>query len=299
MRRWLLYCLLTVLCFGVWGVSFKALDPYGVTAGRSQALSTLGIVPILLVLAASPGWRGGERRRRGSVWAFVAGVLVGLGNLAYYHAQAEGGKVASVVSLSMLYPAVTVVLALLLLRERPGAVQAVGIALSLAAIYQLAGVEHEGALSGWLVYALAPIALWGVSGYVQKVATGDVPAELATFWFLAAFIPLACVLYAVERFGWDLPARAWLLVVLQGATYGLGNLCLLAAFRSGGKASVVTPLSGLYPVVTIPLAIAFLGESVGRREWVGVAFALAAGTALAIEPRRGPAESPAAPAPTP
>jgi drug/metabolite transporter (DMT)-like permease len=118
------------------------------------------------------------------------------------------------------------------------------------------------------------------------VATGDVAADVAAFWFLAAFIPLAAALYAAERFGWDLSAPAWLLVALQGATYGVGNLSLLAAFRNGGKASVVAPLSGLYPVVTIPLAILFFSESVGGREWAGIGLALAAGAALSVEPRR-------------
>jgi uncharacterized membrane protein len=285
MPRWVVYCVLTVLCFGVWAVTYKPLQGHGVSPGKSQALCTVGILPIMLVLAASPAWRGGGRRLRGSFWSFVAGVLVGLGNLAYFLAQDAGAKAVAAVSLSMLYPAVTVVLALLLLREKPGIVQVAGIAASLGAIYLLNVADPGEAFSGWLVYALAPIALWGVAGLIQKVATGDVAAEAATFWFLAAFIPLGVALYARERFGWDLPARAWLLVALQGAAYGLGNLSLLAAFRNGGKASVVAPLSGLYPVVTIPLVIVLFGESVGPREWAGVALALAAGVALSCEPR--------------
>jgi drug/metabolite transporter (DMT)-like permease len=68
----------------------------------------------------------------------------------------------------------------------------------------------------------------------------------------------------------------------------LGNLSLLAAFRSGGKASIVTPLSGLYPVVTIPLAIILFQESVGLREWAGIALALVAGVALSLEPKKVP-----------
>jgi uncharacterized membrane protein len=283
MPRWLVYCFLTVVCFGVWGVSFKALEPHGVSPGQSQALSTLGILPIMAVLLALSDWRAGDRLRRGSIWSFVAGVLVALGNLAYYHAQAAGAKATTAVSLSMLYPAVTVIFALILLREKPGAVQVLGIIGSLGAIYMLNVGNPGEAFSRWMIYALAPIVLWGVAGYVQKVATADVSAELAALWFLAAFVPLGVVLYLVERFGWDLPARAWLLLGFQGATYGLGNLSLLAAFRNGGKASIVAPLSGLYPVVTIPLVIVIFREYVGMREWAGIVLALAAAVALSYE----------------
>lgn len=288
MPRWLIYCLLTILCFGVWAVTFKPLQAEEVSAGQSQALCTVGILPIILLLAFSPGWRGGGRRFRGSFWSFVAGALVGVGNLAYFLAQDAGAKATTAVSLSMLYPAVTVVLALLFLKEKLRVVQALGIAASLGAIYLLNVSEPGEMFSGWMVYALAPIALWGVAGLIQKVATGDVAAEVATFWFLAAFIPLSAVLYARERFGWDLSARGWFLVALQGASYGLGNLTLLAALRNAGQASVVVPLSGLYPVVSIPLAILLFHESVGAREWVGIALALAAGVALSYAPRKTP-----------
>jgi drug/metabolite transporter (DMT)-like permease len=79
------------------------------------------------------------------------------------------------------------------------------------------------------------------------------------------------------------PSGSW-------ATYGLGNLTLLAAYRNGGKASIVTPLAGLYPAATIPLAILVFKESLGPRAWVGVALALAAGVALAYESEKELAE---------
>jgi uncharacterized membrane protein len=291
MPRWLLYCFLTILCFGMWAVTFKPLQAQEVSAGQSQALCTVGILPIMLVLAASPSWRMGGSRVRGSIWSFVAGVLVGVGNFTYFLAQDAGAKATTAVSLSMLYPAATVILALLFLKERLHVVQALGIAASLAAIYLLNVSEPGEMFSAWMLYALAPIALWGVAGLIQKVATADVAAEVATFWFLTAFIPLGLVLYIRERFDWNLSATGWVLVSLQGATYGLGNLSLLAAFRNGGQASIVAPLSGLYPVVAIPLAILLFQEIVGPREWAGIALAVAAGVALSLEPKQTPADT--------
>ncbi len=284
MPRWLLYSLLTAVCFGVWGVLGKALG--NLSAFQSQALSTVGVLPVMLLVAAAPGWRGGERRPRGSALAFGAGVLVGLGNTAYYHALALGGKASTAASLTALYPLASVALGVLLLGETLRRAQLAGVVASLGALYLLGGVEPGAAGPAWVAYALVPVASWGGASLVMKLSTRDVSAERATFWFLAAFVPLAAALLAAgEAVPSELSARDGALVALLGASYGLGNLALLAAYRHEGKVSVVTPLTGLYPVVTIPLAILLFGESVGPREWAGIALALAAGAALSYEPK--------------
>ena len=71
--------------------------------------------------------------------------------------------------------------------------------------------------------------------------------------------------------------------VTVGLLYGLGNLTLMFAYGTGGKASVVTPMAGLYSAVTIPLAVLVLGERVTGREGLGMALALAAAAALSYE----------------
>src|SRR5262249_55485774 len=128
--RWLLYCLVTVVCFGVWGVTYKAL-PEALSPFQTQALSTLGILPIMVMLAVSPSLRVGERKLRGSVLALAAGVLVGLGNIAFYQALSVGAKAATAASLTALYPVTTVVLAMILLKEKPSLWQLAGVAASL------------------------------------------------------------------------------------------------------------------------------------------------------------------------
>jgi transporter family protein len=296
--KWLIYSLLTASCFGVWGVLGKSLEHHN--PFQNQAFSTLGILPIIFVLATSPSWRVGERRLSGSILAFVSGLLVGVGNIAYYHALSIGGKASTAAALTGLYPLTTVLLGILFLSETPHLVQLTGIAGSLGAIFLMTVNQPAEALSGWVLYAMVPIVLWGGASVVMKLSTRLVSAELATFWFLGAFIPLGLISLVVpsvfqsqEPIGWTLPAQDWLLVTLLGVTYGLGNLSLLAAFRNEGKASIVTPLTALYPIVTIPLAIIIFSEPVGGRtwEWTGIGLALAAGVALSWEPKQRPART--------
>jgi drug/metabolite transporter (DMT)-like permease len=57
------------------------------------------------------------------------------------------------------------------------------------------------------------------------------------------------------------------------------------AFGAGGKASIITPMTGLYPLVSIPIAILALSETMGWRESLGVALALAGVVTLTFESR--------------
>ena len=54
--------------------------------------------------------------------------------------------------------------------------------------------------------------------------------------------------------------------------------------------SVITPLAGLYPLVSIPIAILLLGERIGWRESLGITLALISAAALSCESRPAPSE---------
>src|SRR5206468_8076381 len=103
-------------------------------------------------------------RRQGISSALGGGVLACAGNVVYYGILSRGGKAATIVPLTALYPLVTILLAMLLLKERLNRIQTGGLLLSLIAIYLFNVQREEGFLSEWLVYALSPIVLWGMAG---------------------------------------------------------------------------------------------------------------------------------------
>ena len=289
---WRGWTLATVVSWGVWGV--LAVPLRHLTAPQSQALSTLGILPIMAALPLSSRIREGQNPARGALCALAAGLVAGLGNLGYYQAVGLGAAASVAVSLTALYPVVTIAIAFIFLRERPGPIQLLGIGTALGAIYLLNVSDAGEMYAPWLVYALAPVVLWGIAGALTKVATDHASAELGGFWFLAAYVPLALVLVVIEPMRWDLPAADWGLVCLLGFTYGFGNLAVLAAYRARGKAAIVTPLAGLYPMLTIPLAISLFGEQVITRQWLGIGLALLAFIALVQEPKDAADEPPTA-----
>ncbi len=280
--RWFIWTLAALLCWGVWAVLGRILGS-AVSAGQSQAWSTLGTLPVLLIIALAKRPAPAGNPNRGRALGFAAGLLTAAGNLAYFAALSSGAKAATVIPLTALYPLVTIVLAVGFLREKLNPVQYAGIALALAAIYLFNISDDSGFLSPTLTVAVLPILLWGVSGLFQKLSTNHVSGESSTLFFLLAFIPVAIVLALREPFPSDASTRTWTLVLLLGFSFAAGNYCILQAFARDGKASVIAPLAGLYPMVSLPIVIAVLRERIAFREAFGIALSLAAVAAIAVE----------------
>ena len=282
MPAWLTWTFVALVSWGIWAVLAKLLGN-ALTGAQSQALSTLGILPILTALVLSRRVSLREASRKGLLLALAGGVVTCLGNVAYYAAVGRGDKVATVVSLTALYPLTTILLAVLILRERLNGVQLTGIVLSFVAIW-LFNIQASGELlSATVAYALLPIFFWGLSGFLQKVATNHLASEAAALVYLSAFIPVGVFFAATEPWPGAIAPRTWVLVLALGFFLAFGNFAILAAFARGGKASVIAPLGSLYPMISVPIAVLFMRESVGKREIIAIGCALASVAALSWE----------------
>ncbi len=133
---WLLYSLLTILLWGVWGALTKAISA-DIDAYTNQVLFSIGVLPVMAIVLFSGRLSGGVNRRRGIFYAFITGVLGGTGNIAFFKAFSEGGKASVVVPATSLSPLVTVILGYFMLKERASGYQKAGLALAMVAIYLL------------------------------------------------------------------------------------------------------------------------------------------------------------------
>jgi drug/metabolite transporter (DMT)-like permease len=281
---WLIWAMVAQVSWGVWAILSKLLGN-ALTAEQSQAFSTLGLLPILGPLVWSGGLDLRSASRKGIALAILGGVITCLGNIAYYAAVSGGEKVATVASVTAIAPLVTVLLAVLLLRESINRIQILGIALSLVAIWLFNVQTEQGLLSRALLFAVPPILLWGASGFLQKVATNHLDGRMAAIGYLGAFVPVGAV-YAL-RAPWpnEIMAGTWILVVSLGFFISFGNFAVLAAYAHGGQAVVISPLTNLYPLISVPLAVLFLREQLSPREFAAIGTSLASIAALSRETR--------------
>jgi transporter family protein len=119
----------------------------------------------------------------------------------------------------------------------------------------------------WLWYSILSLVAWGVVGILQKLSTNYISAETSLV-IEPFFYPGAAVLH-YSRINLSY-------AILSGLLNALGAWALFAALKSGGKASIVAPLTALYPVVVIMLVPYILHESVTPLQWGGVACSLVA-----------------------
>lgn len=132
---WLWLSLLTVVLWGAWGLQSKLVVDR-ISPWMNQVLFPLGLLPLMLVMLFFRRFAGEHSKRAGASWAFLTGVLGGVGNIAFYLALLDG-KVSVVVPLTGLFPLVTVAAARLLLKEQISRLQMLGLFVAAAAIYLL------------------------------------------------------------------------------------------------------------------------------------------------------------------
>ena len=70
--------------------------------------------------------------------------------------------------------------------------------------------------------------------------------------------------------------------LLTGLLGGAGNMAFYIALERGGKVSVVVPLTGLFPLVTVLAAYFILKEKLSRPQGAGLIMALTAIYLLSI-----------------
>lgn len=302
---WFLYALAAALCWGIWGVLSKG-PSRELSGWMTQILFTFALVPSAILAALSPRAKTGTNRPLGIFWGFLAGLIAAAGNIAFYLALENGADTAVAIPLTNVYPLVTIFIAWFAFKERLNAVQAMGIVLALFAILLLSGearnlgrplelIERVSA-SKWMLYSFGAMVCWGVFSATQKVSTRHVSAELSYLAWCAAFIPIALWIAATRQLNWQMPSAMLWSGLAAGALNGFGVIAAFAAYRYEGKAAVVTPLAAAgQPVVTVTLALLFLGERIGTIETGGIVLAIAAAVAFSSE-RRQNSQSPAAPA---
>src|SRR5215469_14572177 len=118
---------------------------------------------------------------------------------------------------------------------------------------------------------------YGVWGAVSSLASQNVSPLTLQIVSTAGLFPVALVLLFSKNIsqGANRP-RGILLAITTGLIGGTGNLILYQALRLGGEASVIFPLTGMYPLVTLILARLLLKERLNRVQSFGIALALVA-----------------------
>ncbi|EKD72447.1 MAG: hypothetical protein ACD_45C00675G0011 [uncultured bacterium] len=131
MTSWLPATLLSLLSFGLWGL-FTKLAVVHIDSKSALIYQTLGVVIIGMITLNMANYKP-AMDTKGLIYGILTGAAYGVGCLFYFIAASKG-KIMTVVTLTALYPLITILLAYLLLKETISLKQWLGIGLALVSI---------------------------------------------------------------------------------------------------------------------------------------------------------------------
>lgn len=132
MAQWLTPALLALFSFGLWGL-FSKLALAHIDSKSALIFQTAGVLIVGLITLSMLNFKP-STDIKGLGFGLLTGLAYGIGCL-FYLIAADKGKIITVVTLTALYPLITILLSYLLLQETINLKQMIGILFALAAIY--------------------------------------------------------------------------------------------------------------------------------------------------------------------
>ena len=285
-RLWLLFAIVTTLFWGVWGALIEIPERAGFPATLGYCVWALTMIPPALVALKLVGWKLDYDRRSILMGSMVG--LLGAGGQLILFQTLRLGPAYLVFPLVSLSPLVTILLSLILLKERTHKRGWSGIILALVAIPLLSYQPPESSVADgylWLFLAMLVFIAWGVQAYIIKSANETMKAE-SIFFYMALtgllLIPFALIMTDFSQninWGFSGPYMAAMIQILNS----VGALCLVYAFRYG-KAIIVSPLTNaIAPVITVVLSLIIYAVIPHPVTIIGIGAAICAALLMAIE----------------
>lgn len=208
----------------------------------------------------------------------LAYVLDGTGWILYFQ-SIVAGPITIVGTLSAAYPALTVVFARIFLHETLHPMQYAGVALVISGCLGLSYAPPDPnskiTSKSWIPLAVMALVLWGAAQTIVKYSyglSGSSEVNLALFNTIGGALTLGVFGWLKGRQG-EHSGREWGRSFLPMGMMAGGDLGVILATRKG-PVSIVTPLTGAYPLVTLGFAALVLKESVTRLQWICIVMIL-------------------------
>ena len=131
--------------------------------------------------------------------------------------------------------------------------------------------------SSWIYWSLLTIVMFGLWGIFAKLAVDEIGWKYSTLFYAIGVIWIIPLLYFNNPSQLSQPLSFY--PVLFAVLSGVVSVVALIGFNlalTTAEASVVVPLTGIYPVVTITLGLLFLHEKLNFKQAAGIGLAILA-----------------------
>lgn len=285
--------LITLVCWGLWGIADKkALQG----AKQFDVILCLYLCTVVLVpfvgaaqIISTPGWRPAPQTL---FWTGCAASTY-LGAMFAYIEAMKRTEASYVLGITASYPLILQFLATLFLNEPLVPERLLGSAIIASGLILIGGSTEKKPPSShndkaqlivWLLVAIATLC-WGVYGLFDKkaLATGS-PFEvfvIQRLWDVVA-LALLFIIARARKISIHLRDRkTWLYCGMSAMALAAGGLCYLQAL-SMASASYVITITGCYPLLMYFFAMLFLGEKFNLVRFFGILLIVAGGLTVQL-----------------
>lgn len=137
-------------------------------------------------------------------------------------------------------------------------------------------------MENWIIYSILCLILWGLWGFVLKLAYSNLSWTEA--YFLSSLSSFILMLIVISYHSVKPPSLNTysIMALIAGIFGGAGYIFFMKALEQG-KASVVIPLTALYPAITTIIALVVLREKISIYQGIGIVLAIIASILLSIK----------------
>lgn len=136
----------------------------------------------------------------------------------------------------------------------------------------------------WLALVAFAVVAWGAVGFLQKISASLLHPSALLLWVIVGLLIGSVALVAwLPSTHPTMTLPILCLGLFCGLTNAVGSWCLFRALARGAPASLAIPLTALYPLLTVILAVVFLHESTSPRQLGGILLAIFGGALLSFE----------------
>jgi drug/metabolite transporter (DMT)-like permease len=279
--RWIPYAGLLVLFWGVWG-AFSG-EPTSLYNYPNEMVYILWALTMLIPAYFAMRGQKFDRRPIAAVYGLIVGITGAGGQLVLFRALTIGPAYL-IFPLISISPAVTVLMAVAMLRERIRPLATIGVVAALASIVLLSITGGSGGASNgtWVILAVIVMAAWGVQAFYMKKAASVGVNDATTFgWMTISGLLLIPVAWAMMgHFPSGAPWQAPVLTLGTQLLNAVGALFLVMAL-SRGKATIVAPVTNaLAPVLTIVLSLVVYRTLPSVYGFIGIVLAIGGSTLM-------------------
>lgn len=199
-------------------------------------------------------------------------IVAGSTYFIYYYAISKG-QISLTGTILAAYPLTTIILSSLFLREQTNVFQKMAIGLILLGSVLIAMPKNRKVkFESWVWWAIMGALLTGFGDFLAKMAVNLSDTYTWLFTLGLAYIPLTLINIALDKKGRIIPK-----LTLRQAVPAVGGIVMISTgmiffYLAFGKglASLVTPVSSSYVVLTAVLAFIFLKEKINKIQLVGI-----------------------------